>query len=143
MDLIYLGLVSPASILLVCDSCMLWTSCSLRTDGCGECVLGTMDFDELFVSTMCSGSGGAELAVQAFSEGFEDVTGRPLLTATPFACENAAFKQGHLKRLLTHLHPAGNWCIFDDITTMTGKDRRCGWNKGSDGAPSPISCLLT
>jgi len=96
-----------------------------QTDGCGKCVLGTMDFDELFVSTMCSGSGGAELAVQAFSEGFEDVTGRPLLTATPFACENAAFKQGHLKRLLTHLHPAGNWCIFDDITTMTGKDRRC------------------
>lgn len=96
-----------------------------RNQASDSCVTGNLQIDELCVSTMCSGSGGGELAVRAFAEAFEDCRGKPLATSTPFACECTPFKQMHLKKLLQHLHSEdGSFCLFDDVTTMGTPDSR-------------------
>lgn len=90
-----------------------------------SCVTGNLQIDELCVSTMCSGSGGGELAVRAFAEAYEECQGKPLATSTPFAAECVPFKQMHLKRLLQHMHKDGSsFCLFDDVSTMGTPDAR-------------------
>lgn len=69
------------------------------------------------MSSLCSGSGAGELALNAIAQASSSVFNVPVHARTPFCCESEPWNQQHLMQLLGSL--GGRiFCVFDDVVSL-------------------------
>lgn len=73
---------------------------------------------KLLMASLCSGSGGGELAAHAVTTALGKIFDQECTCQCALVCEAVAYKAQHLCSLVSSLQPAASFCCFDDVVEL-------------------------